>query len=483
MRTVARVALLVAFFCWLGTVRSAHGAETWTEVRSANFRVVTNAGARDAREVAANFERLVAVLRTTSRISTRSDVPLTIVAVKYGKQLKTLLGIDRDDIAGIFAAGYDANVVIVRLDLDREARYQVAYHEYMHLLVRQTIGTLPLWLNEGLAELFGNSRLDTDTVLIGMPAPYHLHALQQNSPLPLAQLLSVDRNSQYYTEANRSTIFYAQSWALTHFLMLGDGGAHRARLAALLQAIDAGATPVEAGTTLGDVPALERQFRAYISRFSFPAQQTTVPNQNDPKAMQARVLPVAEAQAVLSTVHAVLGRPEVATTLATAAVAADGAVPDAWLARARAARSTGDVTAAEAALAKAIALGSNDPLAHFGWAELRLDVVPADHPLDDVATALERALVLKHDLARAMALLGYVRARRNAEDPRAFELCKQAVMLEPGNARHYLLMANALYIQRDQAAVVAALNRAAQVAQGEQEQQHVADARRLLTPR
>jgi len=108
--------------------------------------VVTNGSARDAREVAFNFGRLSAVLRKTSSISTRSDVPLTILAVKSGRQLKTILGTERDDIAGIFAPGHDANVVIVRLDLDRDSRYEVAYHEYIHLLSHQTMGLLPLWL-------------------------------------------------------------------------------------------------------------------------------------------------------------------------------------------------------------------------------------------------------------------------------------------------------------------------------------------------
>jgi hypothetical protein len=129
----------------------ARAADTWTEVRSPHFRVVTNGRAGDARDVAANFERLHAVLQKTSRLVVRSDVPLTIVALKSGRQLRDMAELGSRDLAGLFIAGDDAHVVLLRLDLEEEDRYQVAYHEYVHLLVHRTFGSLPLWLNEGLA--------------------------------------------------------------------------------------------------------------------------------------------------------------------------------------------------------------------------------------------------------------------------------------------------------------------------------------------
>ena len=484
MRAAMRAALCAAVVCSAWLPLPARAAETWTEVRSPNFRVVTNGSARDAREVASNFERLAAVLRRTSNISTRGDVPLTILAVKSKRDLTSVIGVDRDDIAGIFAPGHDANVVIIRLDLDRDSRYEVAYHEYMHLLVHQTMGLLPLWLNEGLAEFYSHALLETDKIYLGTPAPYHLAALEERTPLPLETLLTVDHDSAHYTEGNRATIFYAQSWALTHFLMLGDGGVHRPQLVTLLETLDKGVPPADAARrAFGDLTVFERQFRAYLARFSFPALTDTVPIDQSSKTMQARALPPAEALAVLATVNAVAGKADTATALASQAVAADAAVSDAWVAKARAARRAGDPAAAEVSLARAVSLGSTDPLAHYGWAELRLQTVPDDHPLDDVAAALERSLALKEDLARAMSLLGYVRARQAPGDARGFEFTKQAVLLEPGNARHFLMMAAVLYMRRDHVAVEAALGRAALVARGEKERERVAEARRTLVAR
>jgi len=456
-------------------------AETWTEVRSPNFRVITNGNARQGREVAASFERLTAVLQQVAKISTRTDVPLTIIAIQHGKQLRTLIDSDREDLGGLFAAGPDANLVLVRLDFDRDLRYQIAWHEYMHVLVHQTIGAAPVWLNEGLAEMYSQARLDTDDVLLGMPADYHLAALQERSLLSLERLLAVDHGSPEYTEDNRATTFYAQSWALTHFLVLGDNGAHRPRLMALLEALDAGATPADATRrALGDVAAFDRQFRAYIGRFQFPALKARVPLSDAAKGAPARPLSPAEVLALKATVAAMVGDGATGTTLAAEAVAADRTLGEAWMAQARAARRAGDLDATERALAQAVSVGSSDPLAHFGWAELRMRA--PDAPLAEVSAALERALALKPDLARALSLLGVVRAAQDGNTTRGVSLITQAITLEPGNARHYLMLAQLAANARDAASTDAALARADRVAQGPDEKRQVAAVRQQLRP-
>ncbi len=46
--------------------------------------------------------------------------------------------------------------------------------------------------------------------------------LRQEHLLPLATLFTVDYNSPYYHEENKGSIFYAESWALTHYLEVKD---------------------------------------------------------------------------------------------------------------------------------------------------------------------------------------------------------------------------------------------------------------------
>jgi hypothetical protein len=48
----------------------------------------------------------------------------------------------------------------------------------------------------------------------------HLYILQQNKLLPIETLLNVEQSSPYYNEANQASVFYAESWALVHYLMM-----------------------------------------------------------------------------------------------------------------------------------------------------------------------------------------------------------------------------------------------------------------------
>ena len=464
----------------LACAPAARAAETWLEARSPNFRVVTTGNVKDAREVAANFERLRAVLRQTTRVSTRTDIPLTIIAVTSGKQLRALLRTSREEVAGAFVPGPDAQIALVRLDLERETRYKVAYHEYLHVIVRQSIGAAPLWLNEGIAELYGHARLDSDKIFVGVPAPYHLAILQDQTPLPLETLLAVDRSSPHYNESHRVSIFYAQSWALTHFLMLGDKGAHRPKLFAFMDAANRGLSVRDAAAkAFGNVPEFERQFRDYIRRFQFPALSDTLPVDDSMRQLQVQPLTTGQALSLQATLSALLGKDD-AQALATQALTAEPALPEAWVAQARVARRGGHSDEARTALAKAIELGSTDPLVHFGWAELETARLATDAPLDRVAAALERALSIDGQLTRALALLAHVRARQDRNPNRAFDLIKKAIELEPGNSQHFVTLAGVLHTTRDRTLVAQALERAELLARTEPERASVARARQSL---
>jgi cytochrome c-type biogenesis protein CcmH/NrfG len=105
-----------------------------------------------------------------------------------------------------------------------------------------------------------------------------------------------------------------------------------------------------------------------------------------------------------------------------------------------------------------------------------------DAPLAEVSAALERALALKPDLARALSLLGVVRAAQDGNTTRGVSLITQAITLEPGNARHYLMLAQLAANARDAASTDAALARADRVAQGPDEKRQVAAVRQHLRP-
>ena len=48
--------------------------------------------------------------------------------------------------------------------------------------------------------------------------------LRDSKMLPLPLLFQVDPKSPYYNERDKQSIFYAQSWALMHYLIHRPGG-------------------------------------------------------------------------------------------------------------------------------------------------------------------------------------------------------------------------------------------------------------------
>jgi hypothetical protein len=60
--------------------------------------------------------------------------------------------------------------------------------------------------------------------LLGTPLVPYIRLLREQELLPLSTLFSIGTNSPHYNEQDKTGIFYGESWALIHYLMLGDSG-------------------------------------------------------------------------------------------------------------------------------------------------------------------------------------------------------------------------------------------------------------------
>ena len=207
---------------------SADSGPHWVEVRSPNFRVLTNAGDKEGRRVASQFERMRTVFHILMpSASDDSAAPITVVALKDRTSFRTLepaayLGKGTLDLAGLFLRAPDKNYVLLRLDTEGEHPYSTVYHEYTHYMLRKSESWIPVWLNEGLAEFYQNTDLTSKDVDLGQPSANNILYLRQQSLLPLTTLLKVDHNSPYYHEENKGSVFYAESWALVHYIEITD---------------------------------------------------------------------------------------------------------------------------------------------------------------------------------------------------------------------------------------------------------------------
>ena len=89
--------------------------------------------------------------------------------------------------------------------------------------------------------------------------------------LPVDKLVAVDHKSPLYNEGAKATVFYAESWALVHYLLLGEKQKYAAKAGPLLDALASGLPFAEAcPRALGiSVAQLQKELKAYVSRERF----------------------------------------------------------------------------------------------------------------------------------------------------------------------------------------------------------------------
>jgi len=286
---LVRACLLVILFV-VAAQRPFFGArpQTWIELRSPNFIVITNANEKQAERVAYQFEMVRAVFREYFGISSSAkDQPVIIIAAKDEDTLKTLLPeywakTGSMHPAGVYLGRPEKNYVALRLDVSMNQSayepYEPVYHEYVHYLTRRLMSQMPLWLVEGLAEFYGNIRIEGKAVWVGAPSTSNVMLLRQTPPLKLSTLFDVTASSPYYHEQNKASIFYAESWALTHYLITRDWREKTHRVNDFVALLGKNVPQAEAARqSIGDPAALEGALSQYIHNFTFSAARLNAP--------------------------------------------------------------------------------------------------------------------------------------------------------------------------------------------------------------
>jgi hypothetical protein len=96
--------------------------------------------------------------------------------------------------------------------------------------------------------------------------------------LPTDRLLSARGETTIFGDMREQLTFYAQSWALVHYLTLGHGGKRDGQMEAYLQAIAAGESLADAGRAFGrDLRPLHLELTTYVRRSILPTRFLTRP--------------------------------------------------------------------------------------------------------------------------------------------------------------------------------------------------------------
>lgn len=258
----------------------AAAKETWTGVKSNHFFLTGNAGEKDIRKVAAKLEQFREVFsRIFPRANLNSPVPIKVIVFKDRKSYLPFMPVYQgkvSEVAGYFQSGPDVNYITLTAELGQESPFSTIFHEYVHSLTNDNTFRAPPWFSEGLAELYSTFDV-TDgekKVWLGKPISHHVYLLRENKFLPLQRLFAVDHGSPEYNERDKKGVFYAQSWALVHFLMLGNNSQRQPQFVKYLEMLAKG-LPVDESFKQAfqtDYATMEKELKNYIGRNTYPVQ-------------------------------------------------------------------------------------------------------------------------------------------------------------------------------------------------------------------
>jgi TonB family protein len=431
-----------------GDVSLAKNRPAWIEVRSPNFIVVTNANEREASLVANQFEIIRTVFLDYFGDVSVEDQPVTILAARDEDTFKHLLPdawTQKGSAlrAGFFQGGSDKNYVALRVDasLNKDAYepFEPIYHEYFHFLTRKMMTQLPLWVVEGTAEFFGNTRIETSKVFLGAPSISALVVLRDKPLLPLSSLFDIDAASPYYNEKNKTSIFYAESWALTHYLIVRDWREKTHRLNDFTALLHQHVPQAEAARrTVGDPASLEQALKGYIHNATFLSDVRNPPRIEQAQ-FQVRVLSEAESLAVRADLIAHTQRYEEARQMLEESVKLDPKLSAACESMGFLYLQQGNTAQAEKWSAQAAALNPQSYRANYYYARSLLQGGHLDEASAAKAEAsLRAALNGNPEFAPAYDVLAYVLTLPGSHQKldEAYTMTLGAVRREPGNVQY-----------------------------------------------
>lgn len=473
------VALLLVFMASVPLIARAR-AVTWTEVRSPHFIVVTDASEKAGRRVADEFERIRGVFRRAfPQMRVDPSSPIIVLAARDDKTFRTLAPsswLEKNQLqrTGMFLAAPDQKWILLRLNAPGDNPYHLIVHEYTHMVMNLNVQSLPLWLDEGLAEFYGNSVIRDKDVALGEASPGDIQLLREQPLLPLRVLFAVNHSSPYYNEQNKGTIFYAESWALTHYLLFRDLRNKTTRLADFLTLAAQGLDPATAAArTIGDVGQLETELRAYVRQSAFNYEMMKGSTEIDSDAFTARELPDAESAALRGDFQVDNQRFVDAKSLLEDALHDDPQNVRAREGLGLMALIQGRHDEAKKWYAAAVKLDSRSYLAQYYYAALTLQQSLAPDDAAQVESSLRKAIEINPTFAPAYDLLANFYGMRDEHLDDAHMLALRAVSLEPGNINYFLTTGNLLLRMKRPDDAVRVANRARSMAKSLQDEAKV----------
>jgi tetratricopeptide (TPR) repeat protein len=463
MKTHRLKGALVCLFLF-SIVLPVAAKDKWLNLRSKNFNVISNADEGETRKLVLKLEQFRFVFSQLLKSADTSPLPITVVVFKNDdsyKPFKPLYNGKPANISGYFLRSTDENLITLDISSRREERpLAVIFHEYTHYLTSNTLREWPIWLKEGIAELYSSFDVNKNQVTLGAPISSHVFLLREKKFVPLQTLFTVARNSPVYNEREKQGIFYAQSWALAHYLMFGDKMARQPQLVQYIRLLYSGLNPDEAFIKAfnTDLATMEKNLREYVGKDSYDVRIYTLQTVEGEKEITVTPLSDAEAQYYQGKILLKTNRIDESEAYFKKALELDANLTGAYEGLGFVAMRRKQFTEAKAHFKEATVRDSKNFLAHFYYAEtLEREASEKAEPLTAEVTKimteeLKTAIRLMPSFAPSYSLLGFVCQSPFGDLREGLQAMQRAVQLEPQNQMFKVNLANIQMRMKDYAA-------------------------------
>ncbi len=470
----------------------AAAKDEWIQVKSKNFLLIGNASEKDIRKVATRLEQfretfrlLFAGINLTSPIETNVVVFKSDGAYKNFKPKRADGKIDTG-IAGYFQTGEDVNYITLAVGGDEKETYNTIFHEYVHFIVNTNFGKseVPTWFNEGLAEYYSTFEIKNDQeVHLGLPQQNHLDLLSMSQLIPLDTLFKISNYELHNQGGHGRSIFYAESWALVHYLIQTGKSAG---LSKFLSLVIKRTPPEKAFQDAFQISYadMQKELAKYVGKRSFQYNIFTFNNKLTFDAdMQATPLDEAGSNAFLGDLLYHTNRADDAEPFLVNALALqpNSSMANTTLGMVRIKQRK--YAEASVVLEKALAGDQKNPHVFYEYAFL-LSRQGQDEfgfvrgfdagSLAKMRDALNKAIAIAPAYTESYELFAYINLVANDQLDESAAMLKTALKYQPGNQRYALRLAEILSRQKKYGDAVAIAQKIASTAD-DPETKHRAD--------
>jgi len=246
----------------------------WCLTSTAHLDLVSDLPQDDALALLGSLERFRSAASALLPGSMATDLPpLKLLVFARGRDFGATF--DSTVLAGFARSSLGQSLLASGPDREGRHLHRNVFHEYTHYLLRSRAAlNLPIWYEEGLASYLSTLSVDGRGVaVVGRVPLRYIRGALVSPGVSIADVIG----ERFELEADHHAVsnIYGVAWALVRFLHHGtapDGSRYADNLGAMLAAIDAGMSSIEAmRSILGLDPAdLLLRLRRYYANDELP---------------------------------------------------------------------------------------------------------------------------------------------------------------------------------------------------------------------